>query len=185
MPDPLVAMPVRLTAGETAQWYQAVADVELAPGGAYTLRVYLNGASKCTLTASDDDGQWLVTLPASTSGGLAAGTYQWHAFAEQGTGDAVERVPVASGVLDVRPNPVTAAAGELVSHATRALAMVEAVIEGRITDDVESYTIGNRQVTTMSIRELTQLRGIYAAQVARERSGGRGIRTHRAVFHGR
>lgn len=54
------------------------------------------------------------------------------------------------------------------SHATTMLAAIEAVLEGRITSDIEQYSIAGRQITKIPITELLVLRDRYKAEVARE-----------------
>lgn len=174
MPEPLAAAPAVITAGSTVRWYQAVADSDFAPGGSYSLVVYLTGASVRTLTATNDSGRWLVTLPAagaSGSGGLTPGGYQWHAYAETGSGDAIARELVASGRVSVLANPVSAVAQQ--THAEKVLAAIEAVIENRATADVQSYTIGGRSLTKMTPEQLLHWRNVYRAEVRKERAGGR------------
>lgn len=180
--EPLSRAPSTITAGETVQWYQDVPDSEWAPGGDYALKVYLRGASILTLTATDDEGAWLVTVPVAQSEGLTAGRYEWVAYAE--SGDGTTRYRVATGTLEVTANLVTATAGARVSHAERTLAVIEAAIEGRLTLDMQSYVIDGRDVEMIPILELTRLRGVYAAMVSRQKRGSSGIRTHRAVVYG-
>lgn len=123
------------------------------------------------------DASWLttsgaehtITIPAATTALLTAGRYE------------LTRVWTLSGVihhqpvppLTVQANPVTAAAGERVSHAERTLAVIEAALEGRLSDDIQFYMIAGRQVQKIPIDELRKLRAAYRLEVYRARNPGR------------
>ena len=52
----------------------------------------------------------------------------------------------------------------MATHVETMLANIEAVLEGRITSDVESYTIAGRQITKIPITELLTMRDKYRAE---------------------
>ena len=54
------------------------------------------------------------------------------------------------------------------SHASDMLSKIEAVLEGRIDADVESYQIAGRQITKIPIPELIKMRQYYKSEVAGE-----------------
>jgi len=54
------------------------------------------------------------------------------------------------------------------SHAKTMLDAIEAVLEGRITSDIEEYTIAGRQITKIPIIELKKLRDEYRAEYKKE-----------------
>ena len=56
----------------------------------------------------------------------------------------------------------------MASHAATMLAAIESVLEGRITADIESYSIAGRQITKIPLSELLVIREKYKAEVARE-----------------
>lgn len=53
------------------------------------------------------------------------------------------------------------------THAERMLAAIEAVLEGRVTDEYKTLKINNREITKHSFDELIRLRNYYRAEVAR------------------
>jgi hypothetical protein len=59
------------------------------------------------------------------------------------------------------------------SHARKVLDAIEAAIEGRAGDTVQSYTIGGRQINKMSADELIKWRNYYLAQVQTEDDAAR------------
>lgn len=72
----------------------------------------------------------------------------------------------------------------MASHAKTMLDAIEAVLEGRITSDVEQYSIGGRQITKIPISELSVLRSKYKAEVAREEEADRlkmGLKNKRMI----
>jgi len=54
------------------------------------------------------------------------------------------------------------------THAQTMLAAIEAVLEGRITADIEQYSIAGRSITKIPIAELLKLRSYYKAEAVRE-----------------
>lgn len=60
-------------------------------------------------------------------------------------------------------------------HAEVMLAKINSILEGRADSDVESYTIKDRSITKMSIKELTEWRNHYLAEIGQrpDNRGGR------------
>lgn len=56
------------------------------------------------------------------------------------------------------------------THAEKMLEAIEAVLEGRITDDHKSIKINNREITKHSFDELAKLRNYYRAEIARAKA---------------
>lgn len=54
------------------------------------------------------------------------------------------------------------------THAATMLEKIEAVLEGRVDSDVESYQIAGRSITKIPIGELLTLREKYKAEVMSE-----------------
>jgi hypothetical protein len=152
-------------AGLTWAWTKSLA--EFPPSESWTLVYHFRGASALDVTATStpSDPHYTVTVPATSTAALTAGRYRWSAWA----GKSGEYYEAAYGVLVVEPNHATAAAGALQTHAEQTLAVIEAALAGRLTSDLESYTIAGRSVSKIPVLDLAQLRGIYAAIVWRER----------------
>jgi hypothetical protein len=79
---------------------------------------------------------------------------------------------VETGILLVLAHLLTAAEGDRQSYAEKTLAVIREKMAGRITDDIQSYMIGTRQVGKIEIRELMRLEAVFSARVRRERNGG-------------
>lgn len=124
-------------------------------------------------TSGDDENHWLVTITAAKTANLSAGRYRLMGhFAGSGSfANRRERLDELDTVLVVLPDPATTVANAFQTHAERTLAVIEAVLEGRLTDDIEQYQIAGRSVSKIPIEQLTKLRGRYAAMVQQERTG--------------
>lgn len=159
-------VPARVTAGDLWSWrIDALADTYPSPDYAllYAIKPRSTDAPTTALATSDADG-WLVAIAAVTTANLAAGTYDWTLFATRASDGA--RQSIDCGVIEVAPNPT--ATGDTRSAARRHLDAINAVIEGRITKDVESYSIEGRALTRTPLADLHRLRARYLAEVQAE-----------------
>lgn len=160
-------MPSTLAAGDTWRWRVARAAYPASAGWALT--TYLRGKGVVNVVGvPDGDDGFVFTVPAAGDGSSAAvpaGRYTWVEKAAK-DGDVLT---VCSGVVTVTPNLAAATAGQLQTHAERALALVEAALEGRVVSDTESYAIFGRSLTKTPLAELRKLRAYYLAEVLRQR----------------
>jgi hypothetical protein len=126
-------------------------------------------------SSGDDINYWLFSLTTQDTQDLESGTYQLiQRWVGSGTYNGREET-VAQTVVSVLTNPRTADAGDLQSHAERALAIIEAALEGRLTADIENYQIGGRAVSKIPAKELMSLRRAYQAEVDSQRTGSLGV----------
>jgi len=86
-------------------------------------------------------------------------------------------------VINIEPNVATAAAGSFATFEEQQLAVVEAVLGGRITTGIETYQIAGRSVTKIPIKELLQLRGMLRAAVWRQDNPGKLGEPYHVAFH--
>jgi hypothetical protein len=159
-------MPARFEAGTTLKLRRSFGDYPASDG--WSMSLLLRGAGTLDVAATADGTDFLVILSATATAGLAAGTYRW----TERVSKAGEVYTAASGTVDVTLDMGAAGAGEGQTHAERTLALIEAAIEGRIPQGMESYTVGGRQVQKIPLVELSKLRGIYAARVWRQKNPG-------------
>lgn len=160
-----VAEPTKLTAGTTWSWDREVPGHSASAG--WQLRYALRGPHDLDIEATESGDRYAVSVSATTTADVLPGSYRLAGLIER-EGD---RHIVYDGHLVVEPNPL--ATVNTKTHAARALEVVEAAIEGRLTADQESFQIGGKSVTRIPMRDLLRLRGTYAAQVYRERNPGR------------
>lgn len=175
----LSALPCAFAAGETVKYRRSFAEY-LATDG-WTLTLYIRGAQVLTKAATADGAGFLVTLAATDTDDLTTpGVYRW---AER-VSKAAEVFEVAHGTVEVTPNMATATAGQLQTMEEKLLAAIDAVLAGKITDDIVAYTIGGRSITKLSREELMTERRKLQWDVARQRGKGKAGRTRRVSFTG-
>lgn len=159
--------PERLSAGDTWQWTRTFGDY---PASTWTLNYFLAvegaGANPITFEATADGDTFAITVAAATTAAYAAGSYQWTAYATDGS----ERRRVDEGRLEILANVATADdTYDPRSHAQKILDALEALILGRTTKDVNQYAIGGRQLTKMAPEELRTWRSFYQTEVRKEK----------------
>ena len=184
--------PRQVVAGDSWRW--KVADLSDYPQSeGWALKYELAGVSTTLSitpvwqTSGDDASSWLATVTTTETAALDAGTYTLISRVE-GSGDYDGydyTVDVETGeqirsgynhwLVTVTPDPRTAGAGDFQSHEERTLAVLTAAIEGRLTRDMESYSIAGRSISKIPVRDLTSLRSQYTWLVMQQKSGRMGI----------
>lgn len=169
--------PTSVTAGDTWQWTKDFTNYTPSDGtGTWTLSYAIVGPDKLIWTAGwsvAGTADWTVTIPAASTANLTAGTYRWSAILTGGSGYSGERATPEAGVFTVVANPANLAAGDTLSSAVKNLALVEAALAGRLTADMQSYSIGGRSVTAIPVNELYALRTKFRQEVWLERNPGK------------
>ncbi len=159
--------PTRFVAGDLVMWRRT--DLSDYVGGAYSLtyviRPSAGGESEITATATVVNGEFRITLSSPTTAPMVPGRWYWSAYLTR-TSDSA-RVQVDDGEFTVEANRAVDPS-DTRSHAQRTLDAIEAVIEGRATDAVQSYTIGGRQINKMGADDLIRWRNYYRTEVAAE-----------------
>lgn len=158
--------PLELVVGDLWQWKRSDLGADYPPAD-YTLTYVarLEGHTiDRTLTASASGSDFLISETPTEA--WADGRYQWTAFITR-TSDSA-RVKIDQGYFIVKPDPADANADPR-SHAAKTLAAIQAVIEGRATKDIASYSINGRSLSKMSIDELMTFRRTYQKMVNAEK----------------
>lgn len=164
---PQQGVPTRLSAGDLWTW-RADGFADVYPDPSYALTFHIqprSGGTPIVAAAAADTDGWLVTVPSATTINATPGEHTWALVATRQSDGAV--VTICTGALEV-----TASATSNVdtrSTAEKHLAAINAVLDGRITKDVESYTIEGRALTRVPMADLYKLRGKYQAEVNAER----------------
>lgn len=159
-------IPALITAGTTVKFQRSFADYPASDGWSYTF--YLTGPTNLNVTAQVVNGVFEVTLSATNTASLTAGTYRYSGIVDKGG----EKFEAERGVLEVQMDYTTATAGAAQTHEEKTLSVIEAALSGRLTSDLESYQIAGRAVNKIPVKELLQLRGHYKALVWRQRNPG-------------
>lgn len=149
-----------------------LADGRLVSSADWTLAFKLNGnGATATGSAVARGSGWTVTVLASATAALPAGTYGFAITATK----AAERVTLASGSVKVSAD-LSAVANTFDSRSTAEinLDLVTAAINTRLAGGmVEEYTIGTRSLRYSSIAALLALQSSLQNEVARERAAAR------------
>ena len=163
MAEPKAYEPEKLTSGVTWKWKKTISDY---PASEWTLTYYLrkDGATATSFSAAADGDTHLVTVTAATTAGYAAGVYDIVGVVVK----AAEKYVVFDGIFEVLTNPATAGAYDPRTHARRVLDLIEAAMEGRIPNGMESYTIGGRSINKIPLNQLRELYEKYAQDVRQE-----------------
>lgn len=162
---PCEGVPTRLVAGDFWTWR---ADTFAAdyPDPDYALEYSLApraGGDPITAAATPDFEGWLVSKTSASTATAKVGFYSWTLTATRASDGA--RAAIGNGTVEVAANPATAA---VASNARKQLVAIDAVLEGRITKDVESYSIEGRALTRIPFVELRIMRARLIAEVAGE-----------------
>lgn len=145
----------------------------------FSLSYAVLGASKLTWDAtwvSSSVSTHTVTIPATATADLAAGRYEITRIWTGSSGTAGQVYTAKLSPLTVEANPATAGAGDRQTWEEKTLAVVEAVLSGRVTDDIAMYQIGGRTVSKLPLQELVALRSSLRAALTFQRTGQFGQR---------
>lgn len=161
--------PASVIAGDTITWQKTVSDYPASAGWVLKYRL-LNAAGKIDITAGTSGDNYLVAVTAATSAAWAAGTYDYTAWVEQGTGPSAERFTVGQGRITVGANAAVATTLDSRTSARKIYEGLLAAYETAVTSRafVAEYEIAGRRMKFNGKAEwLTEL-NYWKAQVAAE-----------------
>jgi hypothetical protein len=171
MATTLTEMPASFTAGTTVQYTRS--HSEFAANAGWSMKIHVAGGGVIHEAATPSGAAFVVTLSATETANLPPGTYQW----EERVTKAGEEFVAASGIVEVYKNIAQATEGSFLSKDEQDLVVVEAAITGRLTSDMESYSINGRTVNKIPMRELMTIRAeLRRAINARKHPGTLGPR---------
>jgi hypothetical protein len=163
--------PTEFVSGDLVQWRNA--DFPAYAGNGFDLIYYFRpaaGGSVVQVTCTVVGSEYRAAMIGTVTAAMAVGRWYWSAFLVRTSDDA--RIQVDDGETLVTANLVTDAS-DTRSHARKMLDAIEATMEGRATDTVQSYTIGGRQINKMSADEMIRWRKHYQNEVAEEQDAAR------------
>ena len=155
--------PQTITAGDSLAWTRAFADYPASAGWTLSYGAAGPQAINFVATAATDGASYRVAVTPTATAGWLPGRYLWSAYVTRSTPTA-ERHTLCRGTFQVLPDP--AATALALTHAQRALALIETALEGRIPRGLEDTTIDGQQITRIPIRDLYALKEKYRAEVA-------------------
>jgi len=158
--------PESFVAGDTVKWNKSLDDYKASDG--WTLKYWLRGASVINITATASGADFSVVIPAATTAGYTAGTYEWISTVEK----ASERFTVGKGYMAIEANLATA------TTITNRLIALEADVNA-INEflgknyDYSSYAIAGRSLNRYTITELFTLKDRLQAELNRLKAAER------------
>jgi hypothetical protein len=175
MAEPKAYEPEKLTAGVTWKWKKTISDY---PASEWALTYYLrkDGASATSFSAAADGDSYLVTVAAATTAAYASGIYDFIGWVIKGT----EKFEVFNSMIEVLPNPTNSSAYDPRSHARRVMELLEAAMEGRVPNGMESYSIGGRSISKIPLSQLRELWEKYKQDVVMEEQAERLVNGRRS-----
>src|SRR5688572_20765454 len=149
-------------AGDT---FKLLFDLDDYPAGdGWALDYILAGATNQTIAATVVDGEFQVLADTATTAAWTAGNYT--AFAQVSKDGETFTIELGS----MRLLGALADGYDGRSHVKKTLDALEALIEGKASKDVDSYSIAGRQLTKMKpdelLKWLNQYRQLYRAELA-------------------
>jgi len=121
------------------------------------------GVFSITASADTDNADdFKFTAAAAVTAAYVAGDYQWQLTATRTIAEISTRYTIAEGWVTLLDNIAgRSALYDNRSHAKKVLDAIEAVIEGRASQDQMSYQIAGRQLSRTPITDLMKLRSLY------------------------
>lgn len=159
------SIPLTVAAGTSVVYRR---ELSYLPSDGWTYQLALSVPGFAPASAVADGNGHVLTIAATTTASWPAGTYT---YSERVTNGVLVH-EVGRGSLTVTPD-VSAVTDDGRTHAQRALAAIEAALEGRIGDGIQNYSIAGRAVSKIPLKELYELREKYRLQVYIERNRGR------------
>lgn len=104
------------------------------------------------------------TATSDTTSTWPEGVYQWVWYVKNDTGG---RKVLEAGEISIKPDPTKA--GEFRTHAQRMIIAIEALMEGKATNDQLSQAHNGKSLTRYSPEEWTKLLKYYKAERAKEK----------------
>lgn len=178
---PLTTIPVSFTIGNTLDVVLSFGDF---PAPTYNAVLYLTSHGKTTITvnAIDYSSEHRFLLSGGSTQSWVAGTYDWMVRVD-GLGVLVT---AASGKITLLPDPAQLNANsDARSHARKTLDLLQAAIEGRLPNALDSYSVDGRTLNKVKFTELVQMRDRYQGIVNAEEAKAAGqstLRTHKFAF---
>ncbi len=117
-----------------------------------------------------------MTIAAATTAAYASGIYDFIGWVIKGT----EKYEVFNSMIEVLPNPTNTSAYDPRSHARRVMELLEAAMEGRVPNGMESYSIGGRSINKIPLSQLRELWEKYKQDVVMEEQAERLVNGRRS-----
>lgn len=157
--------PSSVIAGDTAKWLLSLSDYPIADGWSLTYTLVSRESKKVSVTASNSNGSYLTTLSNAVTANMSPGTWSFQGRIS----NATEAYTLRSGTIEVEDNfSSVPSVLDNRSHARKMLDLIEAQLEGRVVDGIESHSIGGVPINLVPFERLRVVRDQYRAEVQSE-----------------
>lgn len=157
--------PSTVIAGDTAKWLLSFGDYSIADGWSLTYTLVSRDSKKVTVTATNSNGSFLSTISAAVSSNMAPGTWSYQGRVS----NATESYTIRSGTFELEDNfSAVASVLDNRTHARKMLDLIEAQLEGRVVDGIESHSIGGVPINMIPFERLRVVRDQYKSEALRE-----------------
>ena len=161
--------PVEIIQGDRATWKRSDLPTDYPPAS-YDLKYVARSegeepSRKIEITATDDDGDFLITITSVISADYFVGRYQWSAYIERKSDN--ERLQVDSGVWYVRANKATDGSDRR-AHCVKMIDLIETALEGAASNqqlDLLAYNLDVESSATRNPSRLLEFRTNYRREL--------------------
>lgn len=180
--NPGQGVPASVVAGDAWAW-RVDGLVAVYPSPEFSLAYHLaprTGGAAVVLPVQPDAEGLRVFVMGDATAALAPGSWVWSLKVSRASDGA--QITAATGCFEVKASP--AAGADQRSQSRRLLDAINAILEGRVVKDVESYSIEGRSLTRIPFAELRTFRARLMREVAAEGcgpSGPGGLMRHRKM----
>ena len=161
--------PENVTVGDFIQWTRTDIAMDYPPAdytATYVARITGGGNTEIQLVGTAYNGAFLFTVTSEESAAFVAGYYHWQLEIVRNSDS--ERAVIDTGAFTAHPD-LDVGGTDPRTHAEIMLDKIETILEGRADSDVANYTIGNRSLTKLSIKDLIYWRDYYRTEVSKEK----------------
>jgi hypothetical protein len=163
----ITSKPSRLRAGDSVAWVESLPG--FSPADGWTLAYSISNPTKALqVQATPLGGDFQVSISSAVSATLTPGSYTLIGYVSK----AGQRHSLTETLLTVIPD-VTAAVDRR-SQAERTLEAINALLEGKASDDQQMIQYAGRTLSRYTFAELTAFASKLSRTVARERARKRG-----------
>ncbi len=159
-------IPKELRAGDTITFSDSLTNY---PAPTWTLTYTLiNYAGKIAITSTASGEDHAFNIAPGASSQFEQGSYSYQATVSDGT----NRFTVGAGMVTVAPN-FQAETTKQLTHVEKCLNALEAVLEGKASQDQQAMQFNGRSITRFSPSELLMWRDKYRGELARMKQAER------------
>ncbi len=159
-------IPKNVRAGDSLEWEQSFDSFNT---NSYNLSyILINSVGKITITATKDlvNNEFKVLVVPLNTLSYAVGNYKIYAIVE--SLDLAFKQTIDFGYIEVLESIFNSINKDVVSHNSKVLNSIKAVIENRATIDQMSYSIQGRSLSRMPVKDLIYFKQYYEGLVNSE-----------------